>query len=151
MLKTMKPLYPKPHRNQLLEGLRSTLKLNTFHRWFLLSVASRTAPNVAPASAKVEGFSVETTEMFRATGLPSFQFCNRISAGRDCEWSGKSPAPTSTWTEACVRCRKCTKVSMSALWRNSTSPPPPPPPPPHLHVKAWCPRGSRLWAGQKAH
>ena len=115
MLKTMKPLYPKPHRNQLLEGLRSTLKLNTFHRWFLLSVASRTAPNVAPSSAKVEGFSGETTEMSN--------ICNRISAGRDCEWSGKSSAPTSTWTEACVRCRKCTKVSMSALWRNSTSPP----------------------------
>ena len=33
MLKTMKPLYPKPHRNQLLEGLRPTLELNTFHRW----------------------------------------------------------------------------------------------------------------------
>eukprot|EP00731_Ephydatia_muelleri_P008922 Em0004g1260a len=29
----MKPLYPKPHRNQLLEGLRPTLELNTFHRW----------------------------------------------------------------------------------------------------------------------
>eukprot|EP00731_Ephydatia_muelleri_P024584 Em0016g855a len=70
---------------------------------FLLSVASRTAPNVAPASAKVEGFSGETTEMSRATGLPRFQFCNRISAGLDCEWSGKSPAPTSTWTEACAR------------------------------------------------
>ena len=33
MTKTMKPLYPKPHRNQLLEGLRPTLELNTFHRW----------------------------------------------------------------------------------------------------------------------
>ena len=33
VLKTMKPLYPKPHRNQLLEGLRPTLELNTFHRW----------------------------------------------------------------------------------------------------------------------
>ena len=33
MLKTMKPLYPKPHRNQLLEGLRPTLELNTFNRW----------------------------------------------------------------------------------------------------------------------
>ena len=35
MQKTMKPLYPncKPHRNQLLEGLRPTLDLNTFHRW----------------------------------------------------------------------------------------------------------------------
>ena len=31
--KTMKSLYPKPHRNQLLEGLRPTLELNTFHRW----------------------------------------------------------------------------------------------------------------------
>ena len=40
--------------------------------------------------------------------------------------------------------KECTKVSLSALWRNTTSPP-------HLHVKAWCPRGSRLWAGQKAH
>eukprot|EP00731_Ephydatia_muelleri_P015804 Em0009g228a len=45
----------------------------------------RTAPNVAPASAKVEGFSGETTEMSKATGVPRFQFCNRISAGRDCE------------------------------------------------------------------
>ena len=101
--KTMKPLYPMPHRNQLLEGLRPTLELNTFNRWpawcFLLSVASRTASKVAPASAKVEWFSGETTEMSRATGLPRFQFCNRISAGRDCEWSGKSPAPTSIWTE----------------------------------------------------
>ena len=25
--------YPKPHRSQLLEGLRPTLKLNTFHHW----------------------------------------------------------------------------------------------------------------------
>ena len=95
VLTTMKPLYPKPHRNQLLEGLRPTLELNTFHRWpawfFLLSVASRTAPNVAPASAKVEGFSGETTEMSRATGFPRFHFCNRISAGRECERSGKSP------------------------------------------------------------
>ena len=31
--KTMKPLYPKPHRNQLQKGLRPTLELNTFHRW----------------------------------------------------------------------------------------------------------------------
>ena len=31
--KTMKPPYPKPHRNQLLEGLRPTLELNTFHCW----------------------------------------------------------------------------------------------------------------------
>eukprot|EP00731_Ephydatia_muelleri_P023392 Em0015g975a len=31
--KTMKPLYLKPHRNQLLKGLRPTLELNTFHRW----------------------------------------------------------------------------------------------------------------------
>ena len=61
------------------------------------------ASKVAPASAKVEWFSGETTEMSRATGLPRFQFCNRISAGRDCEWSGKSPAPTSIWTEACAR------------------------------------------------
>ena len=36
---------------------------------FLLSVASRTAPTVAPASVKVEGFSGETTEMSRAMGL----------------------------------------------------------------------------------
>ena len=48
---------------------------------FLLSVASRTAPNVAPASAKVEGISGERTEMSRGTGLPRFQFCNRISSG----------------------------------------------------------------------
>ena len=33
MLKTIKPLYPKPHRNQLLKGLRPTLEPNTFHRW----------------------------------------------------------------------------------------------------------------------
>eukprot|EP00731_Ephydatia_muelleri_P003002 Em0001g3002a len=48
----------------------------------------RTAPNVAPTSIKVGGFSGETTEMSRSTGLPRFQFCNRILAGRDCEWSG---------------------------------------------------------------
>ena len=101
--KTTKPLYPKPHRNQLLEGLRPTEHFSSLAWCFLLSVASRTAPNVALDSAKVEGLSGETTEMSRATGLPRFQFCNRIPAGRDCEWSGKSPAPTSTWTEACAQ------------------------------------------------
>ena len=69
---------------------------------FLLSVASRTAPTIAPASAKVEGFSGETTVMSKATGLPRSQFCTSISAGRDCEWLKKSPAPASIWTEACA-------------------------------------------------
>eukprot|EP00731_Ephydatia_muelleri_P002431 Em0001g2431a len=50
-----------------------------------LKLENRTLSKVAPASAKVEWFSGETTEMSRATGLPRFQFCNRISAGRDCE------------------------------------------------------------------
>ena len=81
---------PKPHRNPLLEGLRPTLELNTWHHWPGVSCSPlpqglHQSPNVAPASAKVEGFSGETTEMFRATGLPRFQFCNRISAGRESE------------------------------------------------------------------
>ena len=70
-----------------LEGLRPTNNAKHFSSlaWcFLLSVASRTAPTIAPASAKVEGFSGETTEMSRATGLPWFQYCTRISAG--CVW-----------------------------------------------------------------
>ena len=29
----LKLRYPKPHRSQLLEGLRPTLKLNTLHHW----------------------------------------------------------------------------------------------------------------------
>ena len=93
MQKKMKPLYPKPHRNQLLEGIETHPRAEHFSSlyWcFLLSVSSRTAPIVAPASAKVEGFSDETTKMSRATGLPRFQFCNRISAGHDCEWLGNT-------------------------------------------------------------
>ena len=76
VLKTMKPLYPKPHRNQLLEGLRPALELNTFHRWPGVSCSPlpQGLHQALLPSAKVEGLSGETTEMSRATSLPWFQF-----------------------------------------------------------------------------
>ena len=64
--KKMKPLYPKPHRNQLPEGLRPTLELKTFHRWPGVSCSPLPQglhqPLHAPASAEVEGFSGETMD-----------------------------------------------------------------------------------------
>eukprot|EP00731_Ephydatia_muelleri_P009826 Em0005g412a len=79
-------------KSVVLSELKSRLNLHLV-RANATAILSRTAPNIAPASAKVEGLSGETTEMSRTTSLPRFQFCNRISAGRDCEWLGNSPAP----------------------------------------------------------
>ena len=80
--------------------------------------------------------------MSRATGLPTMKESVRCfeadlrNAAREYQQIATvyCQERVSTWTEACTRWRKCTKVSLRALWSEITSPL-------HLHVTAYGVQG----------
>ena len=82
VLKTMKPLYPKPHRNQLLEGLRPTLELNTFHRWPGVSCSPLPQglhQTLLPLQLKLKGLAVRQR---RCPGQRASQGSNSVTEYR---------------------------------------------------------------------
>ena len=80
--------------------------------------------------------------MTRATSLPTMKEMVRYfeadlrNAAREYQQIAtvNGQERVSTWTEACTRWRKCTKVSLRALWSEITSPL-------HLHVTAYGVQG----------
>ena len=84
-----------PYRNQLLEGLRPTLELNTFYRWPGVSCSplpQGLQQTLLPLQLKLKGLAVRQR---RCPGQRASQGgSNSATVYRqvvhDCEWSGKS-------------------------------------------------------------